>query len=400
MSPSPSSHRPRRFRRVLIALVALLLIVGFLAFFVLPPTLASTLNSVQGKRPYQVSAEANELHQSLLVADMHADSLLWNRDLSKLGSWGAVDLPRLIEGNVGLQIFGLVTKTPRGQNFESNDDKSDNIIALSFLQRWPPSTWNSPRARALYQVNKLKKVEQDSHGQLRLIRSASELARLLEVRKSNPGQVGALLSVEGAHALEGELAVVDEFFAAGIRMMSPSHFFDTELGGSAHGVHKGGLSDFGRQVIQRMEELGMVVDLSHASSATFDDVLAMATKPVVVSHTGVRGTCDNGRNLSDAQLRAVAKNEGVVGIAFFTQAVCGIGTEYIVDAILHAVKVMGPRHVALGSDYDGAVKVPFDIGGMALITEALLEKGMAPHDIALIMGENVVRVLMASLPRE
>ena len=105
-------------------------------------------------------------------------------------------------------------------------------------------------------------------------------------------------------------------------MMSPSHFFDNAFGGSAHGVDKGGLTAKGREMIERMDAAGMVVDVAHASAATIDDVLAVATRPIVASHTGVRGTADNARNLSDAHLRGIAATGGVVGIGFWPTA-CG-----------------------------------------------------------------------------
>lgn len=393
-----SASFPKRHRKWLALLAILMVMAAAFAFGVLPQIVENRLNPIVEAPPYKVSDKANALHQKLFVADLHADSLLWSRDLSKRGKRGAVDLPRLVEGNVGLQVFGLVTKTPKGQNFEANDDQSDNITALAFFQRWPRPAWSSPLERALHQARKLAEVERRSEGQLRIVRSQSDLEALLERRQRDSSQVGALLSVEGAHALEGKLEAVDALFQAGIRMISPSHFFDTEVGGSAHGVNKGGLTPFGHQVIARMEELGIVLDLSHASSPTFDDAIAASSRPVVVSHTGVRGTCDNVRNLSDEQLRAVASTGGVVGIAFFSQAVCGVGIDDITKAIVHAVQIIGAEHVALGSDFDGAVRVPFDVSGMALITEALLDAGLSSEQITLIMGENVLRLLRATLP--
>ena len=119
---------------------------------------------------------------------------------------------------------------------------------------------------------------------------------------------------------------------------------------------------------------------------------------MVVSHTGVRGTCDNRRNLSDAQLRAVARTGGVVGIGFWDTAVCGDDARAVARAIGHAVRVAGADHVGLGSDFDGAVTTPFDASGLPQVTQALLDAGMAEDDIARVMGGNVVRLLRQSLP--
>ena len=142
----------------------------------------------------------------------------------------------------------------------------------------------------------------------------------------------------------------------------------------------------------------MLVDLAHASARTVEDVLAMATRPVVVSHTGVRATCDNSRNLSDDQLRRIAATGGLVGIGYWETAVCGPDARAIARAIVHAVAVAGADHVGLGSDFDGAVSVPFDTTGLPLVVDGLLEAGLQPDEIAQVMGGNVVRLLAASLP--
>lgn len=147
-----------------------------------------------------------------------------------------------------------------------------------------------------------------------------------------------------------------------------------------------------------MEARGMLIDLAHASSVTLREVTAMATKPVIVSHTGVKGTCNNNRNLSDEELRAIARTGGIVGIGYWETAVCGRDARAIARAIQHAVKVVGAEHVALGSDFDGAATMPFDVNGVPLITDALRRAGMSEHDMRLIMGANVARVLSQTLP--
>ncbi len=141
----------------------------------------------------------------------------------------------------------------------------------------------------------------------------------------------------------------------------------------------------------------MLIDLAHASPATLSDVTSITSKPVIVSHTGVRGTCNNNRNLSDNELRAVARTGGVVGIGYWETAVCGRDASAIARAIRYAVGVVGVEHVALGSDFDGATTMPFDVTGVPLITDALRKMGLTEHDISLIMGENVVRGLSQTL---
>ncbi|HZI18622.1 MAG TPA: dipeptidase [Pyrinomonadaceae bacterium] len=391
-------------RRLLFVFVAALALGALAFFFVLPAVVERRLNRVTVERPYVISDRARELHSRLFVADLHADTLLWDRDPLARSSRGHADLPRLREGNVSLQFFTAVTKTPRGMNIERNEGDTDNITPLVFAMRWPRETWTSLKARALHQARRLREAEARSGGALVILRSADDLERHLErwrVRAGSGEQpfVAAVLGVEGAHALEGDPANLDALFEAGYRMVGFVHFFDNEFGGSAHGAVKGGLTGRGRELLRRMEARGVIADLAHASARTLDDVTALATRPVVVSHTGVRGTCDNARNLSDEQLRRVAATGGVVGIGFWETAACGADARSIARAVRHAVGVVGARHVALGSDFDGAVAVPFDASGVALLTEALLAEGLAEDEIELIMGGNVVRLLAAALPR-
>ena len=206
------------------------------------------------------------------------------------------------------------------------------------------------------------------------------------------------MGAEGTQPLEGKLENLDELYDAGFRMMAPTHFTDTAIAGSASGMSKGGLTDLGQQWVRRMEAKSMLIDLAHASPATLADVAAIATKPMVVSHTGVKGTCDNNRNLSDDQLRAVARTGGVIGIGYWETATCGTDARAIAKAIRHAVDNVGVEHVALGSDFDGGTTMPFDTSGLAMITDALLQEGFSEPDIRKIMGENVVRVLLETLP--
>lgn len=378
-------------------------IVVFLAAFivifftVLPRYMADSLNPVIKKPPYQVSEKARQLHEKLLVADLHADSLLWNRDLLVKDSIGQVDVPRLLEGNISLQAFTIVTKSPKGLNIESNDDKSDNIFWLALSERQPLANLSSLTGRAVFQAEKLHKFAANSNGKLVVIKTKRDLQNFLERRKTEK-IVGGWLGIEGSHALDGKLENIDVLFEAGIRMMSPSHFFDTEMGGSAHGIEKYGLTENGKEMIRRMEAKNMLVDIAHASKQTIDDVLSIATKPVVVSHTGVKGTCDNNRNLSDAQLKAIAKTGGVIGIGYWDTAICGENAAAIAKAIRHTANVIGVEHVSLGSDFDGSVKVPFDTSGVGLVTEALMNEGFSDEEIAKIMGGNVVGLLLKNLP--
>lgn len=387
-------------KKLLIGLVVILLLLLGAFFFVVPAQLEKRVNVSLSAPPYMSSERAVELHKKLLVADLHADSLLWDRNLLDRGTRGHVDVPRLMDGNVALQAFTVVTKTPFiwKMNIERNDDTTDNITILAIAERWPTSTWSSLTQRALYQASKLQDFTARSGGKFTLIKSSADLSSYLDRRIADPQITAGFLGIEGAQALDGDLANIDVLFDAGFRMMSPSHFFDTDIGGSAHGVEKGGLTDKGREMIKRMEAKRMIVDVAHASAKTIDDVLALATRPVFVSHTGVRGTCDNQRNLSDDQLKGIARTGGVIGIGYWDTAVCGTDAAAIAKAIRYAANLVGVDHVGLGSDFDGAVTTPFDTSGLVQITDALVAEGFTDEEIGKVMGRNVLRLLIQNLP--
>ena len=348
--------------------------------------------------PYHASPRARELHLTLDVVDLHADSLLWGRDLVERGRQGQVDIPRLIEGNVAIQVLAASTKSPRHLNIERNDDGSDDITLVALASGWPPGTLRSLLARALFLAGRAADLERRADGRFRVLRRGHELRAYLAARGADRAMTASILAIEGAHALDGDPANVDVLFEAGYRMMSPSHFFDNDFGGSAHGIEKGGLTDAGREMIGRMEALGMIVDVSHASAATIDDVLGMATRPVVVSHTGVRGVADNQRNLSDDHLHGIAATGGVIGIGFWDTATGGTDVASIARAIDYTANLAGTDHVALGSDFDGAVRVPIDATGLVQITDALLGLGWDEEAVGKVMGRNVLRVLGDALP--
>ncbi|MEM9327143.1 MAG: dipeptidase [Bacteroidota bacterium] len=377
----------------------LILVIGALAFFLGAGTYVDRKMNVRllDELPQTVSSQARDLHRDLVIADWHADNLLWARDPLDRLDRGHVDIPRLIEGNFSLQVFDAVIKTPRGQNYESNDDNTDNIMYIAMANRWPVGSWFNLTKRALHQSDILHRAAEQSSS-LTLIKTRGELDIFLKLRRNNTTKVGGLLAVEGLHALEGKLENVDVLYDAGFRVMGLVHFFDNEIGGSSAGVEKGGLTTFGKEVIQRMNSMGIIIDLAHASAATFDEVIQFSTKPVIVSHTGVKGTYDSPRNLSDQQLRALAEKGGIVGIGFWDGAVGSTSIESITQAIRHAVSVAGIDHVSLGSDFDGGTTILFDASQIILLTDGLLRAGFNKEEVAKIMGGNQVRFLLEQLP--
>ncbi|HEY3164784.1 MAG TPA: membrane dipeptidase [Candidatus Limnocylindrales bacterium] len=356
------------------------------------------LNQVADAGPYLVPPAAADLHEHLTVVDLHADTLLWGRDLLARANQGHVDVPRMIEGNLALEVFAASTHVPRHLNYDRNDDRTDDIRLVAIVQGWPRPSWRSRVARAEHLARRLHEAAERSDGRLRVIRSAADLDAVLTARATGQTVVGGLLAIEGAHALDGDLANLDRLEAAGYRMVGLAHFFDNSFAGSAHGIAKGGLTGAGRDLVGELERRQMLVDVAHCSAATVDDVLSVATRPVVASHTGVRAVADNDRNLTDEQLRGMAATGGIIGIGFWPTASGGEDATSIARSIAHAVAVVGAGHVALGSDFDGAVPVPFDASGMVVLTAALLAHGLDEASIASVMGRSAIRLLREALP--
>ncbi len=390
------------FRRVLLA-VAVLVVVAIAAFFILAPGFVErSLNPLRmPKDGWPVSDEARALHDTLVIGDWHADPLLWDRDLLARGNRGHTDIPRLLEGNVAVQVFTMVTKSPRGQNYDENSaEAADNITPLFIGQLRPIRSWFSLKERALVQAQALRDMAARAPDRLRLIRTRDDLATLLADRAAGQNILGAVLGSEGAHPLEGDLANLDTLFDAGFRLMGLTHFFDNELGGSLHGQGGpgSGLTEFGRRVVAAMMEKGMVIDLAHASPQMVRDVLAIRGTRPILSHTGIHGHCPSPRNLDDNLMQAITAKGGVIGIGFWSDVVCGATPADIAASIMAAVALVGEDHVSLGSDYDGSVDAPFDAAHLVALTQALMDAGMEDRQIAKVMGGSMMRYLADTLP--
>jgi microsomal dipeptidase-like Zn-dependent dipeptidase len=383
-------------RKWLLGAFVLILLAATIFFLFAPAMVERSMNKVEPV-PLKITPHARALHAKLQVADMHADTLLWKRSLLDAVDRSQVDLPRLIAGNYALQVFSSVTKTPKGQNYDANSADTDNITSLVIADLQPPRTWNSLLQRSLWHAAKLDRYAAASNGQLRVIRTPADLDRLLAERAAGSKTVGGMLSIEGLQDIEGKLANLDKLHAAGFRMAGLAHFFDNDVAGSMHGVAKSGLSRLGVQAVRRMETLGMIVDVAHSSHATTAQVIAMAKRPIVASHTGVQATCKVNRNLTDEEIRGIAGTGGVIGIGYWDAAICSTRPEAVAAAVAHVRDVAGIDHVGLGSDFDGAVTTGFDASQVVAVTQALIDRGFSDADIAKIMGGNVLRVLRAGI---
>ncbi len=385
-------------RRWPIAILALLAVAAAAFFLLAPGIVERSMNKVEEGALPQVSERARALHRSLTIVDLHSDTLMWKRGLLARSAQGHVDLPRLEDGNVALQVFSSVTKTPRDQNYDANSADGDNITALVIAQLQPVRTWNSLLERSLWHAEKLNRAAGESGGGLRVVANPVDLDALLAARRGGKAvPVGALLSIEGLQDLEGDIANLDKLHAAGFRMAGLTHFFDNDLAGSMHGLEKGGLTPFGRRVVSAMEEKGMIVDIAHLSHTGVAELLKIARRPVVSSHGGVQATCRVNRNLTDAEIRGVAATGGLIGIGYWDAAVCDTSPAGIAKAMKHVRDLVGIDHVALGSDYDGATTVRFDTSELVQVTQALIEAGFTDDEIRSAMGGNATRVLRAGL---
>jgi membrane dipeptidase len=326
------------------------------------------------------SPEARALHARSPAIDLHADSLMWSRwvgyDLQARHDpplpWAAlgghVDVPRLVEGGVGAQFFGLVS-LPIGQR-------------------------RGLRAVIDEQIDALETAIASDPGRLVKARTAEEIEAA-----GARGAVAALLGIEGAHALEGEIENLDRFARRGVRYLGLSHFSANEACYPAYGRgsrHGEGLTAFGREVVRRCEDLGIIVDLAHINRKGFMESCALARRPPIVSHTGVSGAFTHWRNIDDEQLRAVADKGGCVGVIFCPQFLGGRSLKAVVRHLTHIVNIAGEDVPALGSDWDGFI-VPTpelcDAAHLPLLTDALLSAGWQEGAIAKLLRGNAMRVL-------
>lgn len=326
-------------------------------------------------------SDARALHREYPAIDLHADTLMWSRwigydlhkrhtpplPMSALG--GHVDVPRMRQGGMGAQFFGLVS--------------------LPFLGR------TQGLARSVdEQIDALEEAILRKPSNLRLVKNADEVA---QCKKDDV--MGALLGIEGAHTLEGNLDKLTHYANRGVRYLGLLHFSSNEAGYPAYGRDMRpdeGLTRWGFELVERAEKLGVVVDLAHINRKGFLDACSVSRKPVMVTHTGVLGVHEHWRNIGDDQLRAVADTGGCVGVIFCPKFLGGDGIEPVVKHMLHILDVIGEDGPALGSDWDGFIvptKGLADPTGLPLLTDALLKAGVSERVVGKILRDNVMRVL-------
>lgn len=331
--------------------------------------------------------DPRELQKRFGVADAHADSLMWNRDLNLLSDAGHVDFPRLLEAGVRLQCFTIVTR---------GFPVIGGFPAFAWWNDWPKQARRSEWTRAQFQLEQLRRYCAGSKGLAEVVDSRASLERALA-----NGQLCAIAGVEGAHALEGRVERVRELWRQGVRFMSLTHLSNNELGGSSFPIMpERPLTPLGHQVLEEMAGIGMPVDVAHASVKTLHDILQHPTARLMCSHTGARAQGGGWRNLHDHDLKRIADRGGVVGIIFATIYVGGKHADDVARHLLHALDVMGEDGVALGSDFDGMIPLPKgmrDVRDLHLLTAALQRRGVPERRIEKLLFGNWRRFFAETL---
>jgi len=184
--------------------------------------------------------------------------------------------------------------------------------------------------------------------------------------------------MEGAHPLEGKIENLNKLYQDGYRVIGLQHFFDNKLGGSLHGINNNDLTEFGKQVVETALAKSMIIDVAHSSPGVVRDVLSISDAPLIVSHTGLSGHCSSRRNISDALIRQITQNGGLIGIGFWKDVICDDSPKGIAAALEYGVENFGADHIALGSDFDGTVTTTLDASELNAITQALLDRNMPP----------------------
>lgn len=356
-----------------------------------------------------------QIHQDLVVVDGHNDviyeSIFQGKNIGQRLKTGATDLPRLQEGGVDVQVFAVW----------SDDAK-----------------WKSGAFKhANDQIDALEKMIGTNTDKIGLAKSSGDIDSILKT-----GKIAALIGVEGGNMIEGSVDNLVRLYERGARYLTLTWNYNLSWASCAAMESAGmndknkGLTDQGRAIIRKMNELGMMVDLSHGGEQTFYDVLAITTKPILVSHSNAYELCPHFRNLKDAQMEALKKNGGVVGVNFYSgfldpayetrlkdlyiskfgnqgetklstwsmyeklpkelQQQADAPLSKLLDHIDYLVKKVGIDHVAVGSDFDGIESSPQgleDVSKFPLLTKALLERGYTKTDVAKIIGQNFLRIL-------
>lgn len=336
-----------------------------------------------------ISERAHKLHFNSFVVDTHCDTLMkvcnsWEPrarhlmgiekpyDVSQENASLHLDIPKMKRGGLNLQFFAVYLE-PKYKPFGSLKRTLEGFDAF-------------------YQM--LKKSPE-----VKFIKSYEDA---LEAQKQN--SLAGLLSIEGGEALEGSLSALRMLYKLGLRCIGLTWNQRNRIAeGVGDCLSGGGLTIFGRELIREMNKLGVIVDVSHLSEPGFWDVIKYSSKPIIASHSNAKAICNHVRNLTDEQIKALAKNGGVMGMNFYRSFVKDgqdVTVEHLIDHIDHICNLVGPDHVGIGSDFDGITSAPDgleDVSCIPILTEGLVKRGYDDESIKKVLGENYMRVLKETL---
>lgn len=330
------------------------------------------------------------LHRNILTLDTHCDTpMLFPKGISfdRRDKTALVDLHKMTEGRLDATIMVAYLQQPKpDETFESivrNDYPSESELKEATPKGYADMIFD--------RIESLVELRKD------YIRIAKTPAELYENKRQ--GRKSIMLGIENALALNGNIDNVDYFANRGIVYMTLCHNGDNDVCDSAKGCNThNGVSPFGEKVIAEMNRLGVMVDMSHAGEKSFYDALEISSMPIVCSHSSSRALCDHPRNLTDNQMRLLARKGGVAQITLYPGFLRTDGKATVIDALEHldhAISIMGIEHVGLGTDFDGDGGVPgvADASELINFTRMLLARRFSPEDIQLIMGGNFLRVM-------
>ncbi len=306
----------------------------------------------------------------MLIIDAHCDTALsvYEQGAELYRNSFHLDIERLLQSGERVQFFAAFSDPVKFR---------DNALA-----------------RVLSIIDEVYRAQEQHEKQFAVCTNAQEIGRAIR-----EGKVAALLSVEGGECLNGELSILRQLYRLGVRSILLTWNYRNLLADGAEVEHGGGLTGFGKQVVAEMNRLGMIIDVSHLCEASFHDVISLASKPVIASHSNARAICDNVRNLNDSQLKAIAANGGVVGINFYPRFLNNTdqaGLDDVVKHIEHICSITGENHIGIGADFDGIECTPEGLEGTQCIPalfERLEQLNYSTGLLEKIAGLNFMRVI-------
>jgi membrane dipeptidase len=332
-----------------------------------------------------VSEQARALHEETLCVDIHTHFLIAGHYLKR-------DFNRRQKDTLHYNPFRNLLDLPRAREGGLN-----TIVFTAYV----PSNPLKPGARGRHEatlkvIQSYRRILDECSDDMVHVESAAGIREAKE-----RGKIASFLAVEGGHSVGKEIEGVDKLYALGVRMLTLTHFVANKIADSSQSPYKPhkGLSDFGREVVQRMDELGIIPCVAHCSDAAIEDVLKVAKGPVISSHGGLRQFHDIKRNLGDDYVRSIAATGGLIGIILWPKYLTGkirCDLSQLLDHFEYVAELVGPEHLSVGSDVDAATWFPReirDVRDYPRITEGLLNRGFTADQIKVIWGGNFLRVV-------